>query len=199
MGKGTGLAIAGIALVAFIFVAYVIVPSVNMPDSMNLQWSVYGLKDNQRVTPPLAFIAQGVEIDSIGAQCTWAASGDQVDWDTLTIDGEFIIFLVGYSQMGGSGIETDITPANLDFIRTGVSNKEGTTSFSVFLDSLIFGRPYSGYDGEFPFWDLKIELHVKGTITQSVGSDVISDRIDDFVLYRILWADGAFSLTGGLT
>lgn len=194
MGKGTGLAIAGIALVAFIFIAYVIVPSVTMPNSMNLQWSVYGLKNNQRVTPPLAFIAQGVEIDSIGAQCSWVASGDQVDWDTLIIDGEFLIFLVGYS-----GTETDITADNLGFIRTGVSNKEGTTSFSLSLDSLIYGRPFSGYDGDLPYWDLKIELHVKGTIRQSVGDDVISDRIDDFVSYRIAWADGTFSLTGEIT
>jgi hypothetical protein len=195
MGKGKGLAIAGIALVAFIVIAFTIVPSVNMPNSINLQWSVYGLKDGQIVTPPLAFIAQGVEVDSLGAECSWAAEGDSVDWDTLIITGDWSIFRLDYH-----GQATDITTSDLGrtWVKTGPSAQIGSTRFNVLLDTLVVGQPYSGADDDGPYWDLRIELHVTGSIHQAVGDDTIQDSLDDYVLYRIYWQDGTFGLTGGI-
>ena len=194
MGKGKGLAIAGVAVVAFIVIAYVIIPGVQMPNSINLEWSVYGMKDGARVTPPLAFIAQGVEIDSLGASCSWAASGDSVDWDTLIIAGEFTIYLLAYM-----GEKTDITSSNLSFQKLGAVAKTGTTSFELPLDSLVLGLPYTsiGSDG-LPYWDVRIQLHVTGYVEQSVGSDVIKDSLDDYILYKIVWMDGTFELSGGI-
>ena len=193
MGAGRGLAIAGLVIVSVIVIAYVIVPGVQLPNSINLEWSVYGLKDGKQVTPPLAFISQGVEIDSLGAQCSWSAQGDSVDWDTLVIDGEFTIYLMAYA-----GEKTDITPENLNFVRTGPSAQDGSTSFELSLDTLILGRPYTYGDSEGVYWDVRIELHVTGAMQQAVGSDWIEDAIDDFIDYRIYWEDGTFTLTGGI-
>lgn len=193
MGAGKGLAIAGVAIVAFIVIAYVIVPSVQMPNSINLQWEVYGLKDGQRVTPPLAFVSQGVEIDSLGAACSWSAQGESVDWDSLFIDGEFVIYLLAYM-----GEKTDITPENLGFQRRGPTAKDDGTSFSLTLDSLVLGRPYTSSDSTGLYWEVRIALHVRGTINEDVGSGVISDTIDDYVDYKIYWQDGTFVLTGGI-
>ena len=199
MANGKGLAIAGLAIVAFIVVAFVIVPGgrfpgVQIPNSINLEWSVYGMKDGARVTPPLAFISQGVEIDALGAACSWAAQGDSVDWDTLLIDGEFTIYLMSYM-----GEKTDITSENLNFIKRGAVAKTGTTSFALLLTDLVLGRPYTYGDSEGVYWDVRIELHVTGAVQQAVGSDWITDAIDDYIDYRIYWEDGTFSLTGGIT
>ena len=199
MANGKGLAIAGLVVVAFIVVAYVIVPGgrfpgVQMPNSINLEWSVYGMKDGARVTPPLAFIAQGVEIDALGASCSWDAQGDSVDWDTLVIAGRFTIYLMSYR-----GEKTDITSENLSFGGTGVAQKSGTTSFEDSLTDLILGRPYTYGDSEGQYWDVRIELHVTGAVQQAVGSDWIEDAIDDYIDYRIYWEDGTFELTGGIT
>ena len=194
MANGKGLAIAGLVVVAFIVVAFVIVPGVQMPNSINLEWSVYGMKDGARVTPPLAFISQGVEIDALGAACSWAAQGDSVDWETLLIDGEFTIYLTAYA-----GEKTDITPENLNFIKRGAVAKTGTTSFEIALTDLVLGRPYTSVDSGVPYWGVRIELHVTGAVQQAVGSDWITDAIDDYIVYKIYWEDGTFELSGGIT
>ena len=165
-----------------------------MPNSINLEWSVYGMKDGARVTPPLAFIdIEGKTIDALGAACSWAAQGDSVDWDTLVIAGKFTIYLMSYM-----GEKTDITPENLNFGGTGPSEQDGSTSFELSLDTLILGRPYTYGDSEGVYWDVRIELHVTGAVQQAVGSDWITDAIDDYIVYKIYWEDGTFELSGGI-
>ena len=111
----------------------------------------------------------------------------------MVIDGEFTIYLMSYM-----GEKTDITSENLNFVRTGPSAQDGSTSFELSLDTLILGRPYTYGDSEGVYWDVRIELHVTGAVQQAVGSDWIEDAIDDFIDYRIYWEDGTFTLTGGI-
>jgi len=194
MGMGKGIAIAGLVVVALCIVAFVIVPSVDMPNSMNLRWSVYGMKDGQRVTRPMAFIdPEGVVIDALGADASWAAQGENIDWSTLNIEGEFLIYLLSYM-----GALTDITPTDLSILKTGAAAQEGTAHFELPLDILVLGRPYTASNTNGYYWDVRIVLTLHGIVWETVGSGYVEDTLEDHIDYRVYWQDGTFSLTGGL-
>lgn len=203
MGKGSVLAIAGIAIVAFIVIAYVIVPSVNMPNNMNFQWSAYGMKDGRQVTGPFAFMASGVEIDSIGCEASWSAQGEDIDWNTLEVSGDFTIWLC--DRQGNP--QTDISPSGLDFMFTGPAAQEETVRFEVTCSSLLEGQPYSGYTeggGQLdlprtPFWVIMISFTALGQVEQTRSDlPVLQDSIEDSRTYTVFWDSADFSLTGGI-
>lgn len=189
------LGIAAVAIIAVIAVAYLIVPSVNLPNSMNLQWSAYGLKDGRRVTPPLAFLEQGIEIDALGATASWVAQGDSVDWTTLTISGRWSILL-----RASDGSDSDITPSDLSqtWTESGEMAKTGSSSFEASLETLVLGQPFTGRTIDLNYWTVTVRIHLSGSVDQSVGDGVLSDSLDAEHYYFIYWEDGTFSLTGGI-
>ena len=193
-----GIAIAGVGIILVVVVAYVIVPNVNLPNRMNFQWSVYGMREGRQVTGPLAFISQGVVIDAIGCAASWTAQGSDVDWSTLIIAGAFKIWLC---DSRGTP-KKDITPGRMDFVYNGAASQSKSIDFEISCDTLLVGQEYSGYDyGErqMYYWIIEIMLDVSGQVDQ-VRSDLpqLKDSFSDSVHYTIYWSEAEFQLTGGI-
>lgn len=198
MGAGKAIAIAAFGILAVIVLAFIIVPSVNLPNSMNFTWAAYGMKEGQRVTPPFAFISQDKEIDAIGVEASWAAQGSDIQWNTLIIAGDFEIWLC---DSRGTPKE-DITPMRMDFLFTGEGAIEKTISFELACSSLLEGYSYSGFDyssRQMYYWIIEIILDVNGQVEQTRSDlPVLQDNFSDSVQYTVYWSEAAFSLQGGI-
>lgn len=193
-----GFAIVGVVIIGFLFIAVVLpgLGDIAIENSMNFSVDVYGTNNGQRITPPLAFISGGSEVDTLVCDANWEARGSGVDWSTLVISGDFKIELLDYQGY----VNLDITNQRMDFLHTGDPAKTGDVHFALSLDNLLIGQPFSGAtSGGEQYWTLLITYTVYGQVDQEVGGvPSLTDSLEDSISYTFYWVDGEFGIGGGI-
>lgn len=184
--------IIGLLLVVGIF----IVPA-TQTGGFNFSFQVIGEDENHTpVTLPFAWWIQGVEVTYIRPVVTWSCSGDGLDWSTLELVGDFRIYRLDYQGRN----PTDITPAQLYFLKSGEDAITGESYFSLLCDTVISGASISGVDANGnEYFNLEIAVSVTGFVEQtgSYGED-LTDTYEESLFFTLMWIDGSFVIGGGI-
>jgi len=121
---------------------------------------------------PLAFYIGDKEVTAMRVTVTWAASGQDVDWDTLTMT---------ISASGTGGYSSS----------TASQSKTGSTVFTLPISTSQLGRTPSS--GETITWT--ITINVKGTIKDVVGNTLAASADPIINTVTTTWYEPSFTVS----
>jgi len=121
---------------------------------------------------PLAFYIGDKEVTAMRVTVTWTASGQDVNWDTLTIT---------ISASGTGGYSSSTTS----------QSKTGSTIFTLPISTSQLGRTPSS--GEKITW--KLTINVQGTITDIIGNTLTASANPIINTVTTTWYEPTFTVS----